>query len=378
MNATRKHLLPGSTVGILGGGQLGRMIALEGKKMGYRFITLDPIADCPGAEAADRHIAAPYHDEVAARRMASACDVITYEFENVDDTIVRILEEESFLPQGGALLEVTRHRLREKNALLKAGIPVAPFREVANKDELRRALDDIGFPSVLKTVTGGYDGKGQWILRKVEDVEAAIHDFAEGETRILEQFVPFTKEISVIAARGQDGEIRCFTPVENIHRDHILHMTLAPAPVGRKVLETAEELARKIAEHLDVVGLIAVEMFLKEDGQILVNELAPRPHNSGHFTYDACTVSQFEQHLRAVCGLPLGSPRLLSPAVMVNILGQHVDALMKKLPDLPPEVKVHWYGKEDSRRGRKMGHVTALAASTEEARRILEDLAIWD
>ncbi|WP_091740357.1 5-(carboxyamino)imidazole ribonucleotide synthase [Marininema mesophilum] len=370
-NKSRHYLPPGSTVGILGGGQLGRMMILEGKKMGLRFVTLDPASDCPGSHVADDHLIASFGNQEMARRLATLCDVITYEFENVDGSVARLLEEKAWLPQGASLLETTRHRLREKQALMNAGIPVAPYRGVTKAADLAGAVAEVGLPCVLKTVTGGYDGKGQRIIRHHGEISQVAAEIRVGETCIVEGFIPFVKELSVIASRGQDGEIRCFPPVENIHRDHILHMTIAPAPVQDAITEAAEDLATKVAEELGVVGVIGVEMFLQEDGSLLVNELAPRPHNSGHFTLDACNVSQFEQHLRAICGWPLATPRLLSPAVMINILGQHTEKLMAQLPTMSPEIKVHWYGKEENRVGRKMGHLTALGSSVEEAQRHL-------
>lgn len=366
-----KRLLPGSTIGILGGGQLGRMIALEGKKMGYRFITLDPAKDCPGSQAADRHIVAGFDDLEAARLLAEETDLITYEFENVDDKVVRSLESSAFLPQGGELLRITRHRIREKQALEKAGVPVAPYRVVKERTNLIDGGRSLGYPCVLKTATGGYDGKGQWVFQSEEEA-AAFDQFHPHQEYVLEQWIPFEKEISVIAARSTLGEVKTYPPAWNIHRRQILHQSIVPAPVDDPILKQAEQLAEKVAESLDVAGLIAVEMFLLKDGTLLVNELAPRPHNSGHYTYDACLTSQFEQHIRALCGLPLGSTRLLSPVAMVNILGEDVERVMKEMVHYPPEVKVHWYGKSESRPGRKMGHLTVLGSSPEEVMDLLK------
>ncbi|MFD1434474.1 5-(carboxyamino)imidazole ribonucleotide synthase [Kroppenstedtia eburnea] len=361
-----KPLLPGSTIGLLGGGQLGRMIILEGKKMGYRFVTLDPLDDCPGSQVADRHITAGYDDLEAARLLAESSDLITYEFENVDDAVVKVLDKDAFLPQGGELLRITRHRVREKRALEAAGVPVAPYRAVQSREELLSGSEALGFPCVLKTATGGYDGKGQWVFQSMAEAEA-FTQLEPGREYVLEQWVPFDKEISVIAARSIMGEVAIFPPAWNIHRKQILHQSIVPAPVESGILRHAEDLARQIAEGLNVRGLIAVEMFLLHDGSLLVNELAPRPHNSGHYTLDACAVSQFEQQIRALSGLPLGSPKLLTPAVMVNILGEDVDRVRVRMTDFPPQVKVHWYGKRESRPGRKMGHLTVLGESTEEA-----------
>ncbi|WP_108026275.1 5-(carboxyamino)imidazole ribonucleotide synthase [Melghirimyces profundicolus] len=358
--------MPGSTIGILGGGQLGRMMILEGRKMGYRFVTLDPSPDCPGGQAADRHITAGFEDVEAARLLAEESDLITYEFENAEDTVVEMLESSASLPQGSRLLRLTRHRIREKRALEGAGIPVAPYRKVTDPGVFREAVNSLGFPCVLKTTTGGYDGKGQWVFRSWGEVEA-FHGPEPEREYILEKWVPFVKEISVIVARSVRGEVKAFPPAWNTHRRQILHQSVVPAPVEPSVLERADALARRVAEKLDVVGLIAVEMFLLEDGTLYVNELAPRPHNSGHYTFEACVTSQFEQHIRALCGLPLGSTRLLTPAVMINILGEDTEQFQRRMTDLPPEVKVHWYGKMENRPGRKMGHLTVLGSTLEEA-----------
>lgn len=332
--------------------------------MGYRFVTLDPSDDCPGSQVADQHIVAGYDDLEAARLLADTSDLITYEFENVDDAVVKILEEDAFLPQGGELLRVTRHRIREKRALVEAGVPITPYRVVKNREELLSGGKSLGFPCVLKTATGGYDGKGQWVFQSMAEAEA-FTELEPDREYVLEQWVPFDKEISVIAARSILGEVAVFPPTWNIHHNQILHQSIVPAPVEDGILRHAEDLARQVAERLNVRGLIAVEMFLLPDGSLWVNELAPRPHNSGHYTLDACAVSQFEQQIRALSGLPLGSSRLLTPAVMVNILGEDVDRIREQMANFPPQVKVHWYGKRESRPGRKMGHLTVMGESAE-------------
>ncbi|MFD1424743.1 5-(carboxyamino)imidazole ribonucleotide synthase [Laceyella sacchari] len=352
---------PGQTIGILGGGQLGRMVILEGRKLGYRFVTLDPAADCPGGQVSDRHVSAPYDDQEAARRLAEAADLIVYEFENIDPEIVKKLEQQTLVPQGSRLLELTRHRLMEKQALTRAGVPVAPYVAVETEADLRQALAELGLPAVLKTATGGYDGKGQWMLKTDQDVAALPAElFQQGKTLVLEQFIPFQKECSVVVARSVHGEVKAFPPSVNLHRHHILHMSVAPAPLAEGVAERAVRLAEQVADSLGVVGLVAVEMFVLASGELLVNELAPRPHNSGHYTFDACLTSQFEQFVRAVVGLPLGPTTLTSPAVMVNILGEHGEAFNQAYGSLPGQVKVHWYGKEIAKKGRKMGHVTVV------------------
>ncbi|SEN74117.1 5-(carboxyamino)imidazole ribonucleotide synthase [Lihuaxuella thermophila] len=377
-NLKQTKMLPGQTIGILGGGQLGRMIILEGRKMGYRFITLDPARDCPGSQVADEHIVGAYDDLAAAQRLAERSDLIVYEFENLSPDVVRQLEQSHCVPQGSRLLEITRHRLEEKRAVEQAGVPVAPYRVIETREDLTSALQELGYPAVLKTTTGGYDGKGQWRIQTPEEVASLPVGMFNGERQyILEKFIPFVKEMSVVVARSVTGEVAAFPPAVNLHRRHILHMSITPAPVSAEIMREAERMAVRVAEHLQVVGLVAVEMFVLPDGGLLVNELAPRPHNSGHYTYDACHTSQFEQFLRAVTGLPLGSPAAYSPAVMVNILGEHAERLMNQFHRLPKEMKVHWYGKKEAKTGRKMGHVTVLADTVEQALQIIESVDIW-
>ncbi|MBO8164720.1 MAG: 5-(carboxyamino)imidazole ribonucleotide synthase [Brevibacillus sp.] len=369
---------PGATIGLLGGGQLGRMIALAGRAMGYRFVTLDPTVDSPSGQVSDRQVVAAFTDVAGARELAQASDVITYEFENVDADVAKTLESSSYVPQGSRLLRITQNRIREKRTIQELGIPVAPFRVVADADELRQAVRELGLPAVLKTATGGYDGKGQWVLRSEAECGQAFAALAEwGTELIVETFIPFVKELSVIAARNPAGECVTYPAAENVHVDNILHLSIVPARAADDVLAKAEEIARRIAEQLDVIGLIAVEMFLASDGELYVNELAPRPHNSGHYTMDACVTSQFEQHVRAICNLPLGSTRLLSPAVMVNILGEHLKPVLEKVDVLPSSCKLHLYGKQESKPKRKMGHINVLAKTPEQALAIIDELGIW-
>lgn len=373
------RILPGGTIGILGGGQLGRMIALKAREMGYRIATMDATPDSPCGQVADLEFVAPLDDLEVARKLAGVSDVLTYEFENVSDEMVRALEREAFLPQGGHVLHVTRHRIREKTALQEIGVPVAPWRPVRSYEDLRQAVAALGLPGVLKTATGGYDGKGQYILREPEDVEAAWEKLgaASRPELVLEGWVDFDKELSVIAARNGKGEIRTFPTAENVHRDNILHLSMAPARIPEEADRLAQALARQIAEKLDVIGLIAVEMFWKE-GTLLVNELAPRPHNSGHYTMDACMTSQFEQHVRAVCNLPLGDTKLLTPVVMVNILGEHLAPVLAKADLLGDGIKFHLYGKAEAKEKRKMGHLNVLAPTVEEALAVIDRLGIWN
>lgn len=379
-----RTILPGATIGVLGGGQLGRMLAHAGNRLGYRFVTLDPTPDSPCGQTAAQ-IIANYDDETAARELARRADVITYEFENVDANVAAMLEAESYVPQGSALLYTTQHRLREKKAIEAAGVQVAPYAEITSLDSLRAAASTLGLPAVLKTATGGYDGKGQWVLRKDEELEQAWNEArAAGTELVLEKFIIFDKEISVIAARSPSGEVRTFAPAENIHVHNILHLSIVPARINEQVRLEAEKLAVSIAETLGVVGLIAVELFLTADGELFVNELAPRPHNSGHYTMEACRTSQFEQHVRAICNLPLGDTALLTPVVMVNVLGEHVEPLLAWMTEKDPvaeklvvEPKVHLYGKTEAKHKRKMGHINVLAPNVEAALEWISQSNIW-
>lgn len=374
----------GATIGILGGGQLGRMMTLSGTAMGYRFITLDPTDNSPCGQVA-RQIVAGYDDQKAARQLAEECDVITYEFENVDADVAALLENEAYVPQGSKLLYTTQHRLREKRAIEAAGVPVAPYREITSAEDMSAAIEALGVPCVLKTVTGGYDGKGQRVIRDTETALTAYEELAGlGTELVLEQFVSFECEISVIAARNPQGEIRTFPPAENVHVNNILHTSVVPARVSSELQLEAQQLAAKIAESMGAVGLLAVEMFVTRDGQLYVNELAPRPHNSGHYTMEACSTSQFEQHVRAICGLPLADTCLLSPVVMVNVLGEHMEAVIDRFAkkdadadELGVVPKLHLYGKADAKTGRKMGHINLLCHDVQHALDWIDKTNIW-
>lgn len=374
----QKQIKPGSTIGLLGGGQLGRMITLAGRAMGYRFVVLDPTENSPCGQVSDQQIVAGYDDQLAARKLAQLSDVITYEFENVDAGVAAILEEEAFVPQGSKLLGITQHRVKEKTTIQAYGLPVAPFRIVASAEDVREAVAELGLSAVMKTATGGYDGKGQWVLRSLDEIEEAFSCLAKANTElIVEKFVPFTKELSVIVARNLSGEVAVFPTAENIHRDNILHQSIVPARIDIKIQQQAEQIAIELAKKLEMVGLLAVEMFLTKEGELYINEMAPRPHNSGHYTMDACLTSQFEQHIRAISNLPLGSTKLLSPVVMVNILGEHVAPLLKKIDQLPKKAKLHLYGKQEAKEKRKMGHINLVAESVDVALQQAEKLGIW-
>lgn len=363
-------ILPGSTVGVLGSGQLGRMFAIAARRMGYRVHTLSPDDDTPTGQVADREVKADYEDLDAVRDFARHVDVVTFEFENVSAAATEAAEQFAPVRPGGNVLHTTQHRLREKTFLKSNGFPHTPFATVRSLDQLKDALVSLGTPAVLKTAGWGYDGKGQAKINTPADAEAAWTKVASTEA-VLEAWVDFREEVSVVAARGIDGEYADFGVVSNSHRNHILDLTVAPGDVSDKVRRDAREITRALLEKLQVVGVLCVEFFLTRDDRLLVNELAPRPHNSGHFSFDACLTSQFEQQLRAICGLPLGSTELLRPAAMANLLG---DLWTDGEPDWEaacrlPGVKLHLYGKAAPRPGRKMGHLTALAATSAEAAR---------
>lgn len=359
---------PGATIGVMGGGQLGRMFAIAARRMGYRVCIFTPEENSPAGQLADLTRIAEYTNEAAVRRFAADVDVITFEFENIPFETAEWCAAERDVRPAGSILHIAQNRLREKKFLDSAGIPIAPFRAVHSAQELENAIDQIGRPAILKTAAFGYDGKGQQTIAARDDFEE-IWNASSADELVLEGVVDFDKEVSVIVARGADGAMATFPLCENLHRNHILDVTVVPARVEPKVEKAAAELARAIAEKLELVGLLAVEMFLKPNGDLVVNELAPRPHNSGHWTIEASTTSQFEQHVRAVCGMPLGSTELLRPAAMANILG---DAWQGGGPEWSsalrtPGVHLHLYGKSEPRPRRKMGHLTAVGATAEEA-----------
>ncbi|MBO8140608.1 MAG: 5-(carboxyamino)imidazole ribonucleotide synthase [Firmicutes bacterium] len=374
---------PGSTIGILGGGQLGRMTAMAARRMGYRIAVLDPTPDSPAAQVADSAVVAAFDDVTAARKLASQADVVTYEFENVAAAVAHALERETVVRPASSVLRAAQDRIREKQTFRALGLPVTDFYPVETWPELVQAVEVIGFPCVLKTATGGYDGKGQHWIEGPGDLDRAWERLGTpagpGTGRlILEAAVPFVKELSVIVARNARGAIAAFPVTENVHHRHILHASIVPARVDEAHADEARRLAVRLAEELQAVGVLGVEMFLTGDGRLFVNEFAPRPHNSGHYTLDACATSQFEQHVRTVCNLPLGSVELLHPAVMINVLGQHVGPLLAATDKLLAidGVHLHLYGKKGARRDRKMGHITtvgrSLSAAFERAQRAWE------
>ena len=382
------------TIGILGGGQLGRMMAMAAAEMGYRVHIYCPEADAPASEVAALTTTAAYEDLKALRAFAESVDVITYEFENIPAASVALMMEHVAVRPGADLLQVSQHRVLEKQAINKLGIATAPFAAVQTLAELKAAVQTIGLPAVLKTCRMGYDGKGQAILREAGDVEKAWKQLCHPERSegppsvagdpsaapqddsdlILEAFIPFHMEISVIVARDVNGAMACYCPVQNTHKHHILHETIAPAPISAELSAKAEHMARTIAQGLNLTGLMAIEMFVApplippaggggEGEELLVNETAPRPHNSGHWTMDACVTSQFTQAIRAVCGLPLGSTQRLCDATMLNLIGDDINDWQRYAA--MPNAKLHLYGKKEARAGRKMGHVNFLTVTND-------------
>lgn len=361
-------ILPGATVGVLGSGQLGRMFAVAARQMGYRVNTLSPDNDTPTGQIADREFVCAYDDLDTVAEFARSVDVVTFEFESVPAATANVVARHTIVRPNGSVLHATQHRLREKTFLSENGFPVTPFRAVRSLPDALAAAEILGLPGVLKTAAFGYDGKGQSTVRTTTEIADVMSSDADAE-RVYEAFVDFEREVSVVAARGADGEFSHWGVIDNAHRNHILDLSMSPASVSPAVADQAIEIARGILEKLDVVGVLCVEFFLTHAGKLLVNELAPRPHNSGHLTIDAHVTSQFEQQLRAVCRLPLGSTRQLSPAAMANLLG---DLWIQTEPNWQAacahsEVKLHLYGKLEPRAGRKMGHLTALANSASEA-----------
>lgn len=366
----------GKTIGIIGGGQLGQMLTFAAKQAGMRVVILDPNPDCSAAQAADSSIVAEYSDKKAIEELARRSDVLTYEFENVDLEALEDVSDKVLIPQGTELLRITKDRLREKTFLKEHGLQVAPFAAVSCREDLVSAIEEIGYPSVLKTCEGGYDGKSQLVFHTREDLKNADELLEQGRC-ILEGWVEFSMECSVMVARNMDGAISVFPVSENIHRNQILHESIVPARMSGELQSNAKKMAEKIADSLNLCGILGVEMFVGSDGRLYVNELAPRPHNSGHYSIEACNFSQFAVHNRAICNWPMPKIDLLSPVVMVNILGQHVDGC-RKLVLKKPQWHFHDYGKGEIRIDRKMGHVTILTDDIEKTLAEVEDTSVWN
>lgn len=362
-------ILPGSTLGVLGSGQLGRMFAQAAARMGYRIYVFSPEVNSPAGEVAYRQIVAPYADADAVAEFAREVDVVTLEFENIPVSAVEAAARHAPVRPAGSVLHVTQDRLREKTFLRDAGLPCTPFAPVDSPESLAAAVEQVGLPGVLKTSAWGYDGKGQSLVDGPRELEAAW-DAMDRQPAVLEKRIDFQTELSVIVARSPAGREAACGPIRNDHANHILDVSTYPAPELAEAAPDALEIARAVAAELDAVGLICIEMFLTREGRLLVNEIAPRTHNSGHLTIDGCAASQFEQQVRAICGLPLGSFDQIAPAAaMANLLGDlWVDGEPHWAAALSdPRLRLHLYGKTDARPGRKMGHLTALADTPEQA-----------
>ena len=358
--SSNHRLEPGSTIGILGGGQLGRMFALAAARLGYKTHVYCPEIGCPTSQVTDQATFKDYDDEKALAVFADAVDVITYEFENIPDATVELLTAKRPVRPSAEVLHTSQDRLFEKQMCLNLGLETAPFADITSEEDLIEAVADIGLPAILKTRRFGYDGKGQVKIAKTEEIKQAYKDMA-GSPAILEGFITFTSEISVLVAQSPAGEQSLFPVAENVHRNHILDVTTVPATVSKTVVDQALNAAQKIANELKLEGLLAVEMFVTSDESVIVNEIAPRPHNSGHWSMDGCQTDQFEQAVRAVCNLPLGNTSIIRPTKMKNLIGDETDEWAQYLSE--PNAKLHLYGKAESRPGRKMGHVNFLLSA---------------
>lgn len=359
-------IVPPATIGIVGGGQLGMMTIREAHRIGYRSIVWDPDEQCPASRLADAVVTAPFDDMSMVESFARRCDVITFEFENVDSRVIRELGHRTPLYPGIDILEISQNRKREKEELRSRGFSTVDFRCVTSSEEISRAVDEMGFPAVIKTATAGYDGKGQAVLRDGSDLAGFLKGMKDdGRMYVVEKFADVFREVSVIAARGHDGSVVAFPVSENEHRENILHVTRLPARIHDRMEKKALALGKDVIANFGIVGMLCVEMFITREGNIVVNELAPRPHNSGHYSLDSCTVSQFELLIRSICGLPLPAPRLLSPCAMINILGKHMERLDISALLQMEGIKLHLYGKTRVEPRRKMGHVTIVRETKE-------------
>jgi 5-(carboxyamino)imidazole ribonucleotide synthase len=371
---TNTMILPGATIGMLGGGQLGRMFTTAAQTLGYNVVVLDPDTNSPAGIIADQHICAKYTDELALKQLADLCDAITTEFENIPASTLAFLEKKTIVHPSSKALASTQNRIIEKEFIASLDIPIAPFVAIRSSDDIDKSLSDFQFPAILKLANFGYDGKGQVVCLTIEDVRNAFNSLDQAEC-VLEQRINLEREVSTVLARSQSGEINNFPVAENVHVNGILHSTTVPSQLAQSQTEMVTQMADKIAAGLNYVGVMAVEFFISKEGDVLVNEIAPRPHNSGHFTLDACLTSQFEQQVRMLCGLPAGNSDLIEPVVMINILGDvwgnstpHWDSLLSK-----PDINLHLYGKKEARIGRKMGHFNVLSSTLDRAESLAAD-----
>lgn len=375
-NNCNKPILPPATIGIVGGGQLGQMMALAAKQMGYKVGVLDLGVHCSAGQVADFQLTAEYTDRQALMELSKKSDVLTYEFENVDVAGLIAAQNYTSLPQGTDLLTITGNRIHEKTFLKRHGVPVTEFVAVDGETTLAQAINLIGYPSILKTADGGYDGHGQQNLNSGSDI-AATQKLVQHTACILEKRQPFIKELSVMVTMSATGSVQTFPVAENIHHHHILYQSLVPARIEKSIANRASQIAVRIAQKLNLRGVLGVELFLLSNGDLLVNELAPRPHNSGHYSIEACNISQFEAHIRSICGLEIPPIKLKSPAIMMNLLGQHLNAA-RQLLSIRPQWHFHDYGKDQVRQNRKMGHITLLGNDLNQLLAEIEQESIWE
>ena len=373
-----KTLLPGATIGIIGGGQLGQMMSFCAKEMGYKVIILDPQENCSAAQVSDDQIVAQYDDLDKLIELAKRCDVLTYEFENVDAEAINEVKKYTQVPQGTKALKVTQNRVSEKDFIEKSGFKVVPHVVIENIFEYHRGIEKLGAPVILKTIRGGYDGKGQILIDDPENVcYADIENLLMQGPCMIEKKINLKKEVSVVVAANSDGATSVFPVIENVHRDNILHLSTCPADISSRSEQHIYQVGETLAKELELVGTMCIEFFISEDDEVYVNEIAPRPHNSGHLTIEACNISQFDAHIRGVCNLPMPKIELLKSAAMINLLGQHLENAKKDLLN-HPEWHFHDYGKDEIKHNRKMGHITILTDDLEQTKQAIKNNSIWD
>lgn len=371
-------ILPNATIGIIGGGQLGQMMAFCAKEMGYKVIILDPQVNCSAAQVSDDQIVAEYSDVEKLIELAKKCDVLTYEFENVDAAAINEVKKYTQVPQGTKALEVTQNRISEKDFIEKCGFATVPHVVIKNIFEYHRGVEKLGTPLILKTIRGGYDGKGQILITDPENVSyVEIEQLLMQGPCMLEKKINLEKEVSVVVSANSKGDTSVFPIIENVHRHNILHLSTCPANISSTSEKHIYQVGETLAKKLELVGTMCIEFFISENDEVFVNEIAPRPHNSGHLTIEACNISQFDAHIRGVCNLAMPKIELLKPAAMINLLGQHLEPAKKELSE-HPEWHFHDYGKDSIKVNRKMGHITILSDDLEETKKAIENNSIWD
>lgn len=366
---------PGKMIGIIGGGEIARMLALSAKKMGYRIGVLDPEKGCPAAQVADWQIIASFDNQKALMDFAMKCDVVTYECDTIDANSIIRMKKTVSVPQGADLLSITQDRLLEKAYLEASNINLAPYATIVTVEDIKGAIDGIGFPCVLKTINERHNEKDRFVLQSEEDIPKAIYLLKMG-TCVMEAWIPFERELSVMVARNQANEIVVFPVSENIHRNSILQESIVPARVNQYVEEEIERIARAIAEKFELIGVLGIELFITSSGTLYVNEVIPRPHHSGNYSIEACSMSQYDAHIRAICGWPLPEIELITPAVTVTILSEH-EAAAKVQIQLKPDWNFYYYGKENTEKEQKIGHITVATKNIEKTLSTIADTGIW-